>query len=542
MSVCAKHIQGLKNESKALESLNEGLGYCEGSFLYKLYKDKGLILQNMGRDKEALKAFEKALTFTKEADQALLNSIKSIKEKLASKAGAEEHAAEESAKATSEEAGLSKLRDELSELKEHKQKRLEEKLERENLKKRQEAEEISRKGLEDQIERRRKKFEPQWVLSSQPFKKAPKKVPKQDFSGTMDWWKDEAKMKELFASTPSQTVSPAMLKEPVVVVNSKAESGKVSDPHPLSPASPFYKTSSAVYHPQPALAGYPINLSSSDRDRLITAERMIMHGVEDLLIRAYGEKPYYDLTNEIHRTLVKHGFLYYILRTFEALHPSGKTLTQEEHNFVSMVNHFVIDAEKARELRHQIRNQPHLITLNSLYNFAKFIKDSELLSNIKCLLTAKVFPKDPKPLQLKSFHLYTPKNKSDWDNMKIEPKIVSLLHIIVQQFKHMKAYIKPIEDKKEQFIHEGEIQNALKMSIAIIGKYLSILKSECDFKHTLFYSEEFKVIVKHGNEVGHKIGDDLKFYEFDEISPHLMFEIATKADALAQSVANIKGN
>ena len=118
-----------------------------------------------------------------------------------------------------------------------------------------------------------------------------------------------------------------------------------------------------------------------------------MHGIEDLNTRAYGEKPYYNMTLEMHTTLVKHGFLYYTLRALEALHPTGKLLTKEEEHLISIVNTFIIDAEKARELRHQTRNYPHLITLESLSAFAKIVIQGKLLQKVQGILRSKYIPK-----------------------------------------------------------------------------------------------------------------------------------------------------
>ena len=445
-----------------------------------------------------------------------------------------------------EEAELAYLKMELQESKEKEQKRLQEKLHREDQKKQKEAAEIAQKELEKEVQRRMRKLTLGLPVAGSTTKRAIS-IPKQEFNGHNDWWKNPAKVQELYNTAPAQP-APAAAKQALEVV-------VVNRPAPVNPPAAALaaatersgisiaaqmKPTEYAYRPLPALAGQPVVLSREDRDRLLTAQRMIKTGIEDLLTRAYGDKPSYDMLNPIHVTLVKHGFLYYFLRALEALHPTGRLLTKEDENFISLVNNFVGDARKLRELRHQTRNYPQLITLKTLAQFANLIKSGGLLQNIECLLNEKTFPKNPKPLQFGDIELCSLREKADWDKMDPKFKTVHLLQMIVNQFKHMKSYIKSIEGNRPQFEMEGEIQNVLKMSIAIIGKSLTVLHHECGFRHPAFYNLLFRTLVKQGIDISHKIGEDLEFCEFDEISPQIMFDIALNAHVFADQIESIK--
>ena len=123
--------------------------------------------------------------------------------------------------------------------------------------------------------------------------------------------------------------------------------------------------------------------------------------------------------------------------------------------------------------------------------------------------------------------------------MERQPKTARLLFLIGEQLKQMKSYIKPLGEDRLQYQQEGEIQNVLKMSIAIIGKYLTVLKRECEFHHPALHQGIFNLFIRKGIAVSHKIGEDIKYYEFDEISPLLMFEIAMKAEQLASQIESL---
>ena len=143
-------------------------------------------------------------------------------------------------------------------------------------------------------------------------------------------------------------------------------------------------------------------------------------------------------------------------------------------------------------------------------------------------------------MQLGSFEFCSQAEKQDWERMENHPKTLHLIGMIIHQLQHMKSYIKPLGEDINQYLHEGEIQNVLKMSIAIIGKYLTLLKRECGFNHPALRQEIFKLFIRKGIDVSHKIGEDIEYYEFDEIDPRLIFKIAMNAETLIKQFESMK--
>ena len=241
------------------------------------------------------------------------------------------------------------------ESKERELKRQEERKQRELLAKQKEAQEKIQQELKAELDRRSKKFEVHWIdkVKAGPSKKrnASPKSPKQNFSCSVpDWWTDTEKTDQFYhraiPAKPNNDMAPSVPLIQIAHVGVHVKPLFEKEIAPIADCIAEYKPTPYVYRPLPSLIGQPICLSKEERERLITAERMII-GIEDLNTRTYGEKPYYDLKLEIHQTLVKHGFLYYALRALEALHPTGRLLTKDEELLISIVNAFVVDAEKS---------------------------------------------------------------------------------------------------------------------------------------------------------------------------------------------------
>ena len=547
------HLNG-QNE-KALEYANEGLRLVDKSNIAEyqaVLEGRALIYLNLGKKTQALDDYKEILVLNPQDPHAA--DFQSVVDALQSELFHEEPPIKTESKSTGNETvkpkdteqkqgkDASKQKEEaevkrqIQEAREREQKRLQDRLQREEQKKQKEAEALAQAQTDKEIQRRNLKLAQGLPLSASSTKKA-LTVSKKEFNGSNDWWKNAAKMQELFAAHTAPLPSAPLPKQILEIVPTRpavSETPKLAavQSQPVSIAA-HLKPTEFAYRPLPTLTGQPIVLNREDRNRLMTAQRMIKLGLEDLHTRAYGEKPYYDMKNLTHISIVKQGFLYYALRALEALHPTGRLLTQDDENFVALVNNFIADAKKVRELRHQIRNYPHLIELSSLVNFANLIKSGCLLQNIECLLNDKTFPKNPKPLAFGGFEFCSLKEKVEWDHLDPKVKTTHLLQLVGQEFKNMKSSIKPLGENKAQFQFEGEIQNALKMSIAIIGKCLTVLQRECGFRHPTLYKDIFKYLVKKSKDVSHKIGDDLEFYEFDEISPDIMFDIAIRAESLA---------
>lgn len=552
----------------ALDYAKEGLQLCKdnASSRESLLRECAFLYKQLRFNEEALEHYILLLEIKPEDPEALAQ-IKEIESILNQKEQEALQLAKENAKSQSEYKEQSKVKFEaqkleqarksLQEAKEREHKRQQEWLEKEKLKNEEKAKEIAKREMEKEIERKFRKVELH-ILTGQrhPHKTNKHTVKKhaisQNISG-FDWWKDAETFDQMHKS-PVAPAAASIEPAPVVIkvtnqsdtiammekIPTLVPAGVLSKPAPtLISGGVLYKPAPFVYRPLPGLVGQPILLTPADRDRLLTAERMIKSGIEDLYTRAYGKNPYYVPDNETHQILVKHGFLYYILRTLEALHPTGRLLTKDEENLISIVNNFIMNAEKARDLRHQIRNYSHIIKLETLVAFAKLIKKCRLLEKIQFILTSPTFPKEPKPLQFEQFEFCQLKEKADWDAIKPDEKTGYLLKMISQQLKQIKSYIKPLSDNKQQFNIEGEIQNVLKMSIAIIGKYLTVLKYECGFKAQELYQGIFKLMIRHGKDVSHKIGEDIQFYEFDEVSPEIMWQIAIKSESLAADVDKI---
>ena len=542
----SENYSALNEYEKGLDYLNEGLELLEAdsSHMERTLRQRAHLYQLLGRFSRALEDLQSLLKM-KPDNADLLKEIETLQGLIKQANQPKEQKPENAPPAKSKEGSdtkiLNQLKAEMQVAKEREQKRQIERLQKEEQKKQFETEEILKQELQKEFERKLKKYSTKLPAAS-ATNKVSKKVAKQDFSEGMDWWKNPDKVDEYYQNIPLSAPAAIPKQQTLQFIagkpfknedEPKAQSSDAID------AFAVYKPAPYVYRPLPSLTGQPISHSQTDRSKLITAERMIMHGLEDLYTRTYGEKPYYDLANETHRTLVKHGFLYYALRMLEALHPTGRLLTKQEEEYVSIVNNFVAEAEKIRELRHQVRNCPHLITLKSLVNFARAVKQGGLLGNIKYLLESQTYPQEPKPMKLSHLELCSLKEKMDWDTLDTKVKKIHLLQMIVQQLKQMKSYVKPLGNNKNQFYIEGELQNVVKMSIAIIGKNLSILTRECGFKHVLLNTDIFRAMVKYGIEISHAIGEDIEFYEFDEISPALMFDIAFKADVHAQQVESL---
>ena len=152
------------------------------------------------------------------------------------------------------------------------------------------------------------------------------------------------------------------------------------------------------------------------------------------------------------------------------------------------------------------------------------------MEKINSLLESETLPKNPQPLQLGNFELCSEKARVAWTKKAPNEKANQLLGIIREQLLHMKTYVKSIENDKNKFYQEGEIQNAIKMAMALIGKALTQISREYLIDCPQLHKKIFCDMVKHGNKVSLAIGDRDEYYDYDKISPDTMFSIVCKID------------